>query len=87
MCIVYNEKEDHSGGGDVKSGTWLYDNSTQKVVQIFALNFDFYYELAKADSMLEGDETPVLNDNGETEIFKVKTPKTMGDLIYKKQLQ
>jgi hypothetical protein len=42
----------------VKRGIWLYDGTVEKPVDIIALDYDWWYELAKADGMLEPDEDP-----------------------------
>ena len=48
-----------------KKGVWLYDGVAEKPVDIISLNYDWWYELAKADDMLEPDEIPKpLNKNG-----------------------
>ena len=50
----------------VKKGTWLYDGQIEKPVDIIALEYDFWYEIAKADGMLEPDEQPgPFGSNGE----------------------
>ena len=43
----------------VKKGTWLYDNKVEIPVDIIGLNYDWWYELAKADGMLEPNEKPM----------------------------
>ena len=42
----------------VKKGTWLYDGLIEKPVDIVAMGFDWWYELAKADEQLEEGEKP-----------------------------
>jgi hypothetical protein len=42
----------------VRSGTWLYDNAVAKPVDIIGLDYDWWYELAKADGGLEPGEVP-----------------------------
>ncbi|GJM60746.1 hypothetical protein [Persicobacter diffluens] len=59
----YYEKE-------ILSGSWLYDNLVKQTVQIFALNYDYYYEIAKADNQIEPNEKPELNENGESFMIK-----------------
>ena len=48
----------------VASGTWIYDNSVEMPVIIVEQNYDFWYELAAADGMLEEGEQPELNEAG-----------------------
>lgn len=43
----------------VRTGTWLYDETVEKPVDVIALAFDWWYELGKADDMLEDGEAPV----------------------------
>ena len=42
----------------VRHGTWLYDNAVSLPVDIVSLNYDFWYELGKADDQLEPGEAP-----------------------------
>lgn len=50
---------------EVKVGHWLYDGVKPMAVKIFAINYDYYYyEIAKADNILEENEQPELNENG-----------------------
>ena len=37
----------------VRTGRWLYDGSVEKTVDIVALDYDWWYKLAKADGALE----------------------------------
>jgi hypothetical protein len=55
---------------EVMVGQWFYDNIIPKIVKIFALNYDYNYEIAKADDQLEELEKPELNENGE--MFMIK---------------
>lgn len=49
----------------VRSGSWLYDNSARSPVDIVALDYDFWYEIGKADDQLESGEEPCpLGDGG-----------------------
>lgn len=49
----------------VKTGTWMYDKTVEKRVDIIALDFDFWYEIAKSDDRLEPSEAPqALDKNG-----------------------
>ena len=54
----------------VLRGKWLYDNSVYKPVQVFVIDYDYYYEIAKADGQLETGEEPVLNEAGEMYMIK-----------------
>jgi hypothetical protein len=42
----------------VKTGQWLYDGSVERPVDIVGLDFDFWYELARADGQLDEGEEP-----------------------------
>ena len=42
----------------VESGTWIYADSVKKDVDIISLDYDWWFELAKADDELEPDERP-----------------------------
>lgn len=42
----------------VRSGTWLYDGTAPRPVDIVALEFDFWYEIGRSDGHLEHGETP-----------------------------
>jgi len=42
----------------IKAGTWLYNNEVARPVDIIALDYDFWYELGKADEQLETGEEP-----------------------------
>lgn len=42
----------------VRSGSWLYDEQVYLPVDIVSLDFDFWYEIAKADDQLEPCEMP-----------------------------
>ena len=37
----------------VRSGTWLYDSSIPRPVDIVALDFDFWFSIGEADGTLE----------------------------------
>jgi len=45
------------------NGRWLYGAIKPMPVQIFALNFDFYYDLDEGHH--DESQTPQLNDHGE----------------------
>ena len=49
----------------MRSGTWLYDDAVPKPVDVVGLDFDFWYEIGRADDQLEPDEMPQpLNADG-----------------------
>jgi len=49
----------------VLRGMWLYDQAAWRPVQLFAINYDYWYEITKADGDLEEGEQPKLNESGE----------------------
>ena len=55
---------------EVKSGKWKYDNCKFMTVKIFELNYDYWYEIAKADDRLEKNECPNLNSEGVSYMIK-----------------
>ena len=42
----------------VQTGSWLYDDTVEMPVDVVALDYDWWYELAKADGQLEESEVP-----------------------------
>ncbi|MFG1490843.1 hypothetical protein ABMA58_16445 [Oceanospirillum sp. HFRX-1_2] len=42
----------------VESGIWLYGDSVEKPVDIISFDYDWWFELAKADEQLEANENP-----------------------------
>lgn len=57
----------------VKTGTWLYDDTVEKSVEIVALDFDFWYEIAKSDNRLEPGEAPQApGENGRLYYFRFR---------------
>jgi hypothetical protein len=42
----------------VKAGRWLYDGTVERPVDIVGLDFDFWFELARADGQLDEGEEP-----------------------------
>ena len=40
----------------VRTGRWVYDGGVEKTVDIVALDYDWWYKLAKADGALEDGE-------------------------------
>jgi hypothetical protein len=72
---------------EVFKGFWMYDGLIRKGVIIKAINYDYWYELEEADGFDMTDETPVLNENGETyliewtdQAFKKLESHTVGTL-------
>jgi hypothetical protein len=43
----------------VRTGTWLYDGLVERPVDIIALDYDWWFSLAKDDDQLEQDEVPL----------------------------
>lgn len=59
----------------VKKGTWLYDETAVKPVDIVALDFDWWYEMVKNEDGLEEGEQPIpLGDDGY--IYYVRFQRT-----------
>lgn len=48
----------------VRKGEWLYDGCVPEPAYVVKLDYDFWYEIAKADGVLEPDEEPELGDEG-----------------------
>jgi len=48
----------------IREGTWLYDESVEKPVFLVKADFDFWYEIGKADGQLEENEKEELNEDG-----------------------
>jgi hypothetical protein len=65
----------------VRTGTWLYDESIPAPVWILEADYDFWYELAKADHQLEPGEEPALNEAGLCYYAAFKAP-TPGDAFW-----
>jgi len=42
----------------VRSGSWRYDAAVDQSVDVVALDFDFWYEVGRADDALEPAEEP-----------------------------
>jgi hypothetical protein len=63
--LVYTSQNGKGVARLVASGKWLYDGVALKPVQIFAVNYDESYEIAKEDGQLEEGETADLNSVGE----------------------
>ena len=55
---------------EVKRGYWLYDGLIRKTVLISCLNYDIYFELEKDDGLDMSDESPDLNDKGESYLIR-----------------
>lgn len=45
-------------------GEWRYADTQTRQVVVLRTNYDFWYEIAKADGKLESDEQPSLNADG-----------------------
>ncbi|MEK8035075.1 hypothetical protein AACH06_30020 [Ideonella sp. DXS29W] len=45
--------------GIVQVGTWKYDGSVERPVDIIALEVDWWYELARVEGQLDSDERPM----------------------------
>ena len=43
----------------VRTGTWLYDGSVERAVDVIALQYDWWHSLAEADGQLEEGEMPL----------------------------
>ena len=48
----------------IERGEWLYDGMALMPATIVALDYDFWYEIGKADGRLEPGEVPELNPHG-----------------------
>lgn len=59
----YVEEEEKHVARLIMCGEWLYDNVVPKPVRIFALNYDFYFDLD--DGYNDEGQQPELNNNGE----------------------
>ena len=49
----------------VLKGQWLYQNVIPMPVQIFAINYDYYYEMDLEEDCLQDGQEPELNQDGE----------------------
>src|SRR5689334_19064665 len=47
----------------ILTGSWLYDNILKKTVRIYAINYDFYFDLDEGYN--DADDKPELNTQGE----------------------
>lgn len=43
----------------VKAGTWLYGRSIKQSVDVVALNYDWWFQMAQSEGLLESDEEPM----------------------------
>jgi len=43
----------------IRTGTWLYDGTCEKSVDVIALDFDWWHSQAEADGLLEQGEMPM----------------------------
>jgi len=48
----------------VATGKWLYGGISEKPVYVIEQNYDYWFEMEKADGELEADEKPELNEDG-----------------------
>jgi hypothetical protein len=48
----------------VAEGSWLYDGICEKPVYIIEQNYDYWFEMEKADGEIESGEEPELNEDG-----------------------
>lgn len=48
----------------IAEGEWLYDGITPSPVRVIEQDYDFWYEIGKADGDLEAWEKPELNEKG-----------------------
>ncbi|WP_157886931.1 hypothetical protein [Hymenobacter sp. PAMC 26628] len=55
---------------EVKRGFWLYDGVLRKTVMIFRINYDVYYEIEKDEGLDMSDDTPDLNEQGESYLIR-----------------
>lgn len=55
---------------EVKRGYWLYDGVLRKTIMIFCVNYDYYHEMDNDGYFDMSDETPELNEHGESYIVK-----------------
>lgn len=74
-------------GKEIKRGYWLYDGLIKKGVIINAINYDYWFEMEKANGFDMTDEEPELNENGEMyiiywtdDLFKTIRSNTDGTL-------
>ncbi len=61
------EQNDEFTARLILKGEWLYDNLVPMTVQIFAINYDYYFELDRGYN--EEGEVPQLNEKGEQYII------------------
>jgi hypothetical protein len=49
----------------VATGSWLYAGTSKKTVYVIQQNYDYWFEMDKADGELELGEKPELNADGQ----------------------
>jgi len=49
----------------VRCGAWLYDKVVRRPVRVIRLTKDFWYDITKADGLLEPGERPELGTRGQ----------------------
>lgn len=64
--MISSEKENIEYSGDhyarlIVKGQWLYDNIAPMPVQIFALNYDYFFEMLKEEGHFENSQEPYLD--------------------------
>ncbi len=59
------EQNGHSQARLILTGHWLYDNIVSKPIRIFAINYDYYFEMDKSDGISKIEDVPELNEKGE----------------------
>jgi hypothetical protein len=76
----------------ILTGQWLYDNILPKIVRIYELNFDFYFEQDRG--YYDEDEKPFLNKDGlqyvitwnDSDSFSFKSDPSVGGLTLDKAI-
>lgn len=63
-------------------GEWPYDGTAPTRVLVVRLDFDFWYELAKADGTLEPDEQPVMNADGHAYYVRYRPGWSEGERFW-----
>ena len=57
----------------VATGSWLYAGTSEKPVYVIKQNYDYWFEMEKADGELEAGEKPELNDDGQIYYVRFNT--------------
>ncbi|MFL5765723.1 MAG: hypothetical protein ACJ77K_17385 [Bacteroidia bacterium] len=53
----------------VQAGHWLYDNQVPMTIQIFAINWDYWFDIT--DGYREEDDKETLNDRVSSMFFSI----------------